>query len=98
MVGMAVREHDVGHAPDRRRLVGHKRGVAGKERIDQHSLAGEIKPEGGVTIPGDLHDSGPCLGVGRIGRPEDTPPDAKINAPTAVSAGLTWFDLAWLGL
>jgi hypothetical protein len=26
--------------------------------------------------------------VGRIGRPEDTPPDVKINAPGAVITGL----------
>src|SRR5262249_8051840 len=55
VVAVAVREHDVGDALDRRRLVGDKGRVSGEERIDQHRVLAEVEAEGRVAVPGDLH-------------------------------------------
>src|SRR3984893_18930496 len=66
MVAVAMGQHDMGHAPGGRSLVGHESRVAGEERINQHGLRGEIEPKGGVAIPGDLHDGGPWLGDERV--------------------------------
>jgi hypothetical protein len=56
---IAVGQHDMGDALDRRLPVRNEGGVSGEERIDQHGVAGEIEPEGGVAKPGDLHDGHP---------------------------------------
>jgi hypothetical protein len=59
MIAVAVGQDDVGDALGRRLLVRDEGGIAGEERIDQHGVAGEIEPEGGVAEPGDLHDGHP---------------------------------------
>ena len=55
MIGMAMRQHDMGDALDRRVPIRGEGRVAGEERIDEHGLAGEIEPESGMAEPGDLH-------------------------------------------
>jgi hypothetical protein len=74
-----VGEHDVGHALDGGRLVGHEGRIAGEERIDQHGLAGEVEPEGGMAVPRDLHDGDPRLDGARVVA-EHTLRHRKINA------------------
>ena len=67
MVAMAMGEDDVGHAANRRRLIGHEGRVAGEERVDQYGLAGEVETESGMAVPGDLH-GGQVLGCEMVGR------------------------------
>ena len=49
MVAMAVGEHDMGDALDRRGLVGDEGRIAGEEGIDQHRVAGKIETKGGMA-------------------------------------------------
>jgi hypothetical protein len=56
VIEMAVREHDVFNALDRRGFVGNEGGIAGEERIDQEGVPGKIEAKSGVAKPGDVHD------------------------------------------
>lgn len=56
VIEMAVREHDVLNALDRRGFVRNEGGVASEERIDQDGVTGKIEPKSGVAKPGNVHD------------------------------------------
>jgi hypothetical protein len=59
MVAMAVGQHDMGDALDRRLFVRDEGRISGEERINQHHMAGEIQPERGMAEPSDLHGGRP---------------------------------------
>lgn len=56
VIEMAVREHDVLNALDRRGVVRNESGIAGEKRIDQDGVSGKIEPKGRVAKPGNVHD------------------------------------------
>jgi hypothetical protein len=64
VIEMAVREHDVLDALDRRGFVRNEGGIAGEERIDQDGVPGKIEPKSGVAKPGDVHDDLDCWNAG----------------------------------
>src|SRR6266496_2564736 len=55
MIAVAVGEHDLADALDRRGPVRDKGRIAGEERIDENGFAAEIEPECRMAVPGDLH-------------------------------------------
>jgi hypothetical protein len=56
MIAMAVGEHDVSNALDRRGFVRNEGGIAREKRIDQDRVSDKIEPKGGVAKPGNVHD------------------------------------------
>ena len=59
MIAVTVGQYDMGDTLGRCLLVRDEGGITGEERVDQHGVAREFEPEGGVAKPGDLHDGHP---------------------------------------
>jgi hypothetical protein len=64
MIAMAVGKHDMGHIRNRRGAVRNEGRIVGEERINQHRLAGEVEPKGGMAEPRNVHRITPLLLAG----------------------------------
>src|SRR6516165_759025 len=64
VIAVTVGQHDMVHAFNCRRLVGHAGWSASEKRIDPNCVAGKSQSKSGMAVSGDLHD-GPSGFAGR---------------------------------